>query len=1137
MTISFKAINNNIMRFFKSIQIFFFIIIYLNTRAQDNPGRYLNGYLNNIQGETINYHAPDPSAKTALLVRSRDHSNLIAWETEIVPPQIDTGMVNFVWMFGMDATPEQHRFTLSVNGIELIRFENPEKAEIGNITVPGEQGTNLSIRTTLIDRHKDAMGYAVLSVPSDLVKPGSSQSIKVSGEPAGSNVWYMTFLHPVTEEISAKPEDLVIRRNDRKLQSVRLEMVYLGEPAEAEISMAGEEPVKHLLQSGYNAIRYFTPVVSEKRNHELNIKIADRSIIIPVELKPVRPWFIYFVQHTHTDIGYTRPQSEILPEHLRFIDYALDYCDQTDHFPVDARFRWTCESAWAVEEYLKRRPRQQIDRLKRRIAEGRIEVMAMPFNLSEIPGEEELARMLEPLELFRQAGIPVTTAMQNDVNGIGWCMADYFPKAGVNYLIMGEHGHRALIPFDKPTPFWWESPSGSRMLAYRAEHYMYGNFLLLHTGDKVNFRRNLMSYLEELEQKEYPFDRLSIQYSGYMTDNSPPALTPSYLIRDWNEEYVWPRLKTATASEFMRYIEENHDAELETFRQAWPDWWTDGFGSAARETAAIRQTQSEMLATTGLLSMAELMGGGVPGDITQSVRDVYDNILFYDEHTFGAAESITQPLVENSVDQWAEKSSYVWEALKESRLLREEALGLVQVNLPRLEDPSITVFNTLNWARSGPVRLYIDHEMLDPGEPFVITGPEGRSADIQSLESRADGTYWILWAEDVPPMGYKTYTFRRGEGLPEKTTTTGLNSRFSNKYYSVEIDPGSGAMQSLIDLELKKELVAGGAGWKPGEFIYERLSNRHQLEQFTLNEEPHRLGLRNVKLKSVEKGPVWTSLYVEGLLEECAYGPIEIEYRFYEKQKLVEVIYSMIKKPVTDPEAVYVAFPFDISGGEILFEAQGGVVRPGIDQLKGTASDWNTVQNFVSVRAEDMQMLISSPEIPLFHLGGMNIGKFRYHYVPETTHLYSWVMNNYWTTNFRASQEGELTWRYYITLSGDNSNMAATRFGWGHRVPLIGRVKPPGDQPERPSSGTFLKMDDPGLLLIGTRLPGQAQGIILHIREVAGEQAKLDPLHLLPGKKDIRCREVNVIGETIGPVTGEVVVEAYENRFFKLQWK
>ena len=58
------------------------------------------------------------------------------------------------------------------------------------------------------------------------------------------------------------------------------------------------------------------------------------------------------IQHSHTDIGYTRSQTEILAEHLRYIDYALDYRDATDNYPENAKFRWTCEASWPVDEFL-----------------------------------------------------------------------------------------------------------------------------------------------------------------------------------------------------------------------------------------------------------------------------------------------------------------------------------------------------------------------------------------------------------------------------------------------------------------------------------------------------------------------------------------------------------------------------------------------------------------------------------------------------------------------------------------------------------------------------------------------------------------------------------------------------------------
>ena len=242
------------------------------------------------------------------------------------------------------------------------------------------------------------------------------------------------------------------------------------------------------LHSGENNFYIEIPEVSQAQEDVLTVK-QGREILYtePIKINPVRHWQMNLVQHTHTDIGYTRSQMEILTEHLRYIDYALDYCDATDNYPEPAKFRWTCEISWAVSEYLKCRPAEQIARLKQRVKEGRIEFATMYLNFDELPDEQTLAASLAPLKQFRQHGMRAELAMQDDVNGIGWCFSEYFADAGVKYLNMGTHGHRALICFDKPTVFWWESPSGKKMLAYRAEHYNQGNFFGIHNDDFESF--------------------------------------------------------------------------------------------------------------------------------------------------------------------------------------------------------------------------------------------------------------------------------------------------------------------------------------------------------------------------------------------------------------------------------------------------------------------------------------------------------------------------------------------------------------------------------------------------------------------------------------------------------------------------
>ena len=146
------------------------------------------------------------------------------------------------------------------------------------------------------------------------------------------------------------------------------------------------------------------------------------------------------------------------------------------------------------------RPAAQIARLKQRVREGRIEICGLLLNMSEIATESSLAALVRPVRAINEEfGIPVRTAMQNDVNGAGWCLPDYFSGMGIRYLTMGINKTRSLLPFDKPTCFWWESPSGKRVLAYRSDHYMTANFWGLEKGEAEPFKPQVAEYLSSLE--------------------------------------------------------------------------------------------------------------------------------------------------------------------------------------------------------------------------------------------------------------------------------------------------------------------------------------------------------------------------------------------------------------------------------------------------------------------------------------------------------------------------------------------------------------------------------------------------------------------------------------------------------------
>lgn len=935
--------------------------------------------------------------------------------------------------------------------------------------------------------------------------------------------------------IEARVLPAVYKSKAGLMQKVQVEIRHAGLPTVATIRL-GNFVQKEKLEEGTNRITFDIPEVRQTEEWPLVVTCAKVSETATVQVHPVRHWQMNMVQHTHTDIGYTRSQMEILAEHLRYIDYALDYCDATDDYPEYARFRWTCEIAWAVSEYLKCRPAEQIERLKKRVREGRIELATMYLNFDELPDEQTLAASLYPIKQFREAGMRAEVAMQDDVNGIGWCFSEYFADAGVKYVNMGTHGHRALICFDKPTVFWWQSPSGKKVLTYRAEHYNQGNFFGVHTDDFELFETRVLAYLDEMEAKNYPYDILAAQHSGYFTDNAPPSTKSCEMLKKWNAKYEWPKLRTAVASEFFKEVETRYADRIQTIRGAWPDWWTDGFASGAREAAISRLTHTDVIADQAGLSFAKMMGATLPADCNRQIDDINKALLFYDEHTFGHSESVRNPYGLETWEQRSLKQSYAWEAYRHSGLLGEATLGVLQSFVPKAEVPSVAVFNTLNWSYSGLAKAYIDHQILPRDKAFEIVDAAGNVIPAQAGESRSDGTYWSLYVKEVPALGYAHYYIRVKDAprreIPSARTLE--ETHVENPWYAIDFNIRKGTISSLFDKETGQALLSADAPWEFGEFIYEIIDSRHPMEQYRA---PQFLRRRPEKMRfeKYEQGAIWDTYRFRG---ETAAGRepdnLMVEYRIYKVAKKIEVVYRLRKKAVVDPEAVYVAFPFEVENGKIHLDVPGGTIEAGVDQIPGSSNDWYTVQNFATARGPRSQVILGSPEIPLMQFGAINTGRYKAGAVPQSTQMYSWPMNNYWVTNFNADQMGELEWRYFIHSAKDNTIEYATRRAWENRIPFLTRVLPAGDKASEPlPPASLFKIVPDNLLLVNMRPVEKENAVMLQLREIGGREARFA----------VASDKVNFTKITVCDVVGDPLpgnpspqFAPWENKFIKLSW-
>jgi alpha-mannosidase len=393
---------------------------------------------------------------------------------------------------------------------------------------------------------------------------------------------------------------------------------------------------------------------------------------------------VLLIHHTHTDIGYTHQQSVLSDLERRFLDIAVEAADPDATGP--AAFRWTVETTLPLLEWLSTADGEQIDKFCELEADGRIEVTGMPLNITPLYGPGETVEGLRPIRILREEfGIDVTTAMNCDVNGQNWPLADALLDAGIEGFTMAVNEHFGGAPLERPCVFRWEAPSGRTLPTLNGYHYTLGRDLGI-PGDADRFASTWWPRLAaHLERVDWPFAVVPVPLIAGFGDNGPPIRDVPAWIRKWNErpgvrDGDYPRMRLATPSRFWSAIKDDLDAQP-VYRGDWSDFWNFGAGSSAREVGLNRESRARLDAADAIAAglagsgtpLAERPGGRRSGDTVRG-RALHD-LLMFDEHTWGADGSIRAPASDDTRAMWHQKAAHAYRARGTSLRYRRDALG------------------------------------------------------------------------------------------------------------------------------------------------------------------------------------------------------------------------------------------------------------------------------------------------------------------------------------------------------------------------------------------------------------------------------------------------------------------------------
>jgi len=775
--------------------------------------------------------------------------------------------------------------------------------------------------------------------------------------------------------------------------------------------------------------------------------------------KLTRPWEIFLVHHSHVDIGYTEPQPLICRWQADFLAQALDYITATDNLPEGERFCWTCEVSWTVKNFLAKYP-TRAEEFFRRVREGRIEVTAIFLQLTDLFGEELLDHSLSfACNLAKEQGFEVVTGMNNDVNGWAWGFPKMMADRGIRYFDTAVNEVRLKIVRPRPYPFYWASPGGEKVLHWHGDNYTQANYLGI--GD-LGKEAKLVKYLKELEESGYPHNAVALRVQGEHFDNAAPGLWLCEYIREWNRQPGYPKLRLCTPRTWFEHLENNWPEPIKEQRAAWCDWWADGNGSALYESALVRKAQADFNSIEALAKAG--------GEVDRKVLDeAQDAAMLYCEHAFGSWCSTDAPDSLDSRAQWNFHAGYAYQAGVEAEALQKKAL-LSCVADKQPESAEVTVFNPLAEARTDMVEFAITDDLYKSekvrGDKTLPEGTQEKAEDGPNVclidtetgatcsalrrstitfSHRRPGQLLNFIARNVPALGQRKYKIKVDPAPPPTRVKQGALT-LENDFFRLTVDPRAGGVVSLVDLKANREMLAVGE-YALNQQIYE-----------TINDLKDRLVLcgwhgaqynvpfqRTTPELTVRPGaacPFGASLVMEGGGGD---GPfIRSEFFLYDDLPWVDIVNAITKPYVNRAEAIYHAFPL---GGKkqptVYLDTPGAVLRPGIDQIPGTATDWHGIQHYFAVEDDNYTTVVASPEVPLVQVNGINSGKWQPTLPPHNGLVMSWVMNNYWFTTFPAAQGGTVHFRYSLRgFSGPFDAGKAARFAKIIRQPLLTVVAP-----------------------------------------------------------------------------------------------
>jgi alpha-mannosidase len=459
--------------------------------------------------------------------------------------------------------------------------------------------------------------------------------------------------------------------------------------------------------------------------------------------------------------------------------------ERMDEYP---EFVFTCDSVCYLR-WVEETDPELFDAIRARIAEGRWEVVGGWWVEPDcnIPSGESFVRqaLYGQRYLKEKFGIVATTGSNVDPFGHNAMLPQLLQKSGLtSYVFLRPGPHELSLPGPY---FWWESPDGSRVLAYRIPHE--------YCAPGADLGEHVRKALAEL-----PADLPELMvFYGVGNHGGGPTKANLESIAQLNGSDGLPALACSSTRAFFDSV--SKDNEIPVRRGELLHHAVGCYSAHSGVKRWNRRAENMLQRAEKWAVVAEVLGGAeYPA---AELAEAWKLILFNQFHDTLAGTSI-RPAYEDARDQYGHACSIAASVFNRAVQSISRRIDIA----PEPEMRPLVVFNPHPWRLRADVEF--EYTWLAASGARVVDdgGSEVPVQGIRPQTTMSSSRGRLVFQADLPPLGYRVY--RIYPGATEFEPVAAGDTTLENEFIAAEVDPATGWLSRFEDKTTGASLAAPG---------------------------------------------------------------------------------------------------------------------------------------------------------------------------------------------------------------------------------------------------------------------------------------------------------------------------------------